>query len=187
MAGGKASKTTIQLVERRQMALEMRKAGASYRQIAAAIRQYIAAETGKNSKYNHQAAYRDVLVALREVEGQTAEAAAELIQLQLSRYDDLQASWWDRAQRDKDAAQVVLSVLRQRGDFLAQIGLLELKARELRQNEHRSARERFVDEDMSEEEEMLLIQNLLIAGGIRDALALPAPHDNGEEEEPPSD
>ena len=110
MAGGKASGTNIKLAERQQMALEMRKAGASYRQIAAAIRQYITTETGQKSKYNHQGAYRDVLAALQETKEQTAEAAAELIQLQLGRYDDLQASWWDRAiNGDKDAAQVVLS------------------------------------------------------------------------------
>lgn len=183
MAGGKVSKTTITLAERRQMALEMRKAGASYRQIAAAIRQYVSTETGKDSKYNHQAAYRDVVAALQEAKEQTAEAAAELIQLQLGRYDDLQASWWDRAiNGDKDAAQVVLSVLRQRSDFLAQIGLLELKARELRQQGGQSARDRFVDEDMTPEEELLMIQNLLIAKGMDGALLLAGPVDDFENE-----
>lgn len=82
MAGGKASAQKIDLAERRYKALELRKAGASYRAIAAKI-----AEELKIPDYSEAQAHRDVMHVLKELNEKTNLEAEEYRRLELERCD----------------------------------------------------------------------------------------------------
>ena len=88
----KASAKRIELAKRRQLALELRKGGATYRQIADAIRvEY------KLSRYACGLAYRDVMMALRELKANNRERAQDLLDLELARLDELTGAVYQKA------------------------------------------------------------------------------------------
>lgn len=91
MSGGGLSARKITLVERRARAIELKKAGLSYRQIADRIRR----ESG--SRYSPSMAYRDVEHAVKQVQGQMAEEAEAYLALSLMTLDDLMAAWYPLA------------------------------------------------------------------------------------------
>lgn len=82
MAGGSSSKSKIQSAERRNTALSYRKAGASYRAIAAKV----ATELGI-ATYSEAQAHRDVAAALKDLNEKTALNAAAYRELELERLD----------------------------------------------------------------------------------------------------
>lgn len=81
MSGGKNRKLRIKIVERRQRALSYRKAGASYRSIAAQV------AIDLNCSYSLGQAYRDVSEALSELSSNARLEAESLRELELARLD----------------------------------------------------------------------------------------------------
>jgi hypothetical protein len=82
VAGGKASEAKIKLAERRQRAITLRKAGASFRAIATQI-----AREFENPKYDESQAARDCYHSLNELSALSVEQAEAMRQLESERYD----------------------------------------------------------------------------------------------------
>lgn len=146
MSGGRASKKKIDLTERRQMALDLRKAGHSYQAIADLIRPKL----GERARYSKSMAWRDVQAAFEEIREEMAEEAADVLRLELERLDTLTVAWWGKAvglplglgtaaqlllegdegegdpdltelmnlDPDKDAARIILEVMKRRAKLL---------------------------------------------------------------------
>ncbi len=110
MTGGDGSSKQLSLAERRKMALELRKAGLSYRDIAEAIgREYPDARYGKSS------AHRDVLAILGETRAEARDLALEVILLDSERLDDLTRVLWEKAMGgDLQVIDRLLAIIRQR-------------------------------------------------------------------------
>lgn len=100
-----ASPRRIEAAERRAQALELRKAGATYEQIAQRL--------GYADRAN---AYRAVHTALKEI---TAEPAKEVIKLELERLDAMLLGLWPDARKGKpEAVDRVLRVMERRSKLL---------------------------------------------------------------------
>lgn len=100
-----ASPRRIEAAEKRARALELRKAGATYDQIA---RQVGFSERG--------AAYRAVQTALLEI---TQEPAQEVRQLELERLDAMLLGLWPAARKGKEGAvDRVLRIMERRAKLL---------------------------------------------------------------------
>jgi len=100
MAGGKGSATKVKLAERRNIAIELRKSGLSYRAIATEIRLM----SGMPPRYSEAMAYRDVTSELQRLNEKSAEVAKEVRRLELERLDALTESLWDMAIKGDNAA-----------------------------------------------------------------------------------
>ncbi len=97
-----------QTAERRAKCLQMKIAGATWDQIAAAL-----------SYSNRAAACKDYLRAMEATQAAVTENATLLRQLELARLDRLQAAFWTGALRgDHRAGRVVIDVHRERVKLL---------------------------------------------------------------------
>lgn len=115
MAGGKASARKVSLAERRQFALELRKTGASYRDIAQVARDHFKLP----ASYDFKSAQRDVVAALESIRANIAETAEEVLVMELLRLDQLQSSHWTKAlDGDARATELVLKVMERRDALL---------------------------------------------------------------------
>jgi len=85
MAGGKAAAKKLELAERRQTALSLRKSGASFRAIAA----HISTIPG-NEGYSEGRAHADVSACLKEINEKTSLDTEEYRSLELERLDTAQ-------------------------------------------------------------------------------------------------
>lgn len=87
------------LATRRAAALDLRKQGGSYREIAAAIREAAAQGDlpGATPDYNESAAYGDVQAELRRLREQNQELAEDVRDLEVQRLDALLAVAWPKA------------------------------------------------------------------------------------------
>lgn len=93
--------------DRRVKALDLRKAGATYQQIAA--------ELGMSK----EGARQSVKVALSDLQAVCAELAEEVRQIESERLDAMTLGLWDRARRgDVPAVQAVLKVMDHRARLL---------------------------------------------------------------------
>lgn len=100
-----ASPRRITAAEKRAKALELRKAGATYDQIARQV-----------GYHNRGNAYRAVHLALKEI---TAEPATEVIKLELERLDAMLLGLWPAARKGKEAAvDRVLRIMERRAALL---------------------------------------------------------------------
>lgn len=100
-----ASSRRIEAAEKRKKALELKKAGATYEQIAERVG---FSERG--------AAHRAVQTALKEV---TAEPAREVLQLELERLDAMLLGLWPAARKGKpEAVDRVLKIQERRAKYL---------------------------------------------------------------------
>jgi hypothetical protein len=96
------------IAERRHQALNLRKAGASYRTIAA--------KTGVNVANAH----RDVMHELQALAEQTRERAEDVLALELRRLDDATLALMPAVQRgDVRAIQALVQVMDRRSRYLA--------------------------------------------------------------------
>lgn len=115
MDGGPAAPKKVRKAERQILALELRKQGGSYRQIAAQL----AATEGISPKYNEAAAYFDVMDALKALNEKKAELADENRRLEIERLDDLFAVYYAKALGgDTWALQACLSIMGKRAALL---------------------------------------------------------------------
>lgn len=91
--------------EKRKQALELRRAGLTYDDIAAAV-----------GYANKSVAYKSVKAAIADI---TRESAQELLSLELERLDDMQAGLYKGARSgDPAAVDRVLKIIDQRARFL---------------------------------------------------------------------
>jgi hypothetical protein len=105
--GKKGASVQINRVERRIMALNMRRAGASYREIATTLRCGL------------KTAERDVRHALAALAAEQRAGAEALRALEAARLDALQVAFWRKAVAgDVEAAKVVLRIFERRARLL---------------------------------------------------------------------
>lgn len=90
MAGGIATPEKIVIAERRHMALDLRRRGETYRQIAESLREV----EGMPPKYSHVQAQRDVTDELRKYNEANKESVGILKRLELERLDELWHTFW---------------------------------------------------------------------------------------------
>jgi len=111
MAGGTASQQKIAIAERRKMALDLRKQGGSYRQIAESLREV----EGMPVKYSAMQAQRDVTDELRRYNEANKESAGIIKRLELERLDELWQPYWTAAiAGDVTAGQFILRLMERR-------------------------------------------------------------------------
>ena len=93
--------------ERRVKALELRKAGCSYREIGTAL------------QCSPKTAFFDVRAALRELKKTEEDVGGEVLQLELARLDALWRAGWTRAQKgDPQAIRACLGIAKRRAELL---------------------------------------------------------------------
>lgn len=101
----RTSRTRIESAERRGRALELRKAGATFEQIAQQI------------GYADRHTARDAV--MRGLQDLTRDNAEEVLELELSRLDALLVGLWGPARRgDTQAVQTILKVMERRSKYL---------------------------------------------------------------------
>lgn len=115
MAGGAASEVKIGIAERRAKALDLRKSGHSYRQIAEALR----GSEGVSAKYNEPAAHKDVADELARLRELSAETAKDVLELELTRLDAMILVLWPQVEKgDQFAIDRVLKIQDRRARYL---------------------------------------------------------------------
>ncbi len=87
------SAAMIAIAERRALALDARKQGFNFAQIA----EYLRTQPGVSPAYNVGQAYKDVIHELRRIVAEASETANDVLRLQLERYDTLLSAWWPKA------------------------------------------------------------------------------------------
>lgn len=107
MARQRNTGSRIAAEERRRIALELRKAGATFEQI------------GKSLGIRKQSAHELVAKALKEAETKTAETAAQVKALELMRLDDLLKGLWPAASKgNPQSVEKALKVMERRAKLL---------------------------------------------------------------------
>jgi len=114
-----AAPAKLKKIERQNMALELRKQGASYRRIA----RQLAKRPDVSDKYSEGAAYTDVMDALKRMLKEQSELAEENLRMDLERMDEMIAKMWSRAvpsNNDKPADPYAMNIV---------LGILDRRAR----------------------------------------------------------
>lgn len=112
--GKEASATVIAQAERIAQATNLRRAGLTFTRIAELLAKSTDIVTPRG--YNRASAYRDVRQGLDRI---IEEPARELLELELSRLDDMQAIYWQQVrQGDQKAGKLVLDIMRQRSRYI---------------------------------------------------------------------
>jgi hypothetical protein len=107
MADSRASPKRVQAAERRSVALELRKAGATY------------AAIGKTLGCTEQRAHGIITGELQRLNAQRCEAAAEVTRLEVERLDALLLGIWQQAKAgDGPAIDRVLAIMARRAKLL---------------------------------------------------------------------
>jgi hypothetical protein len=96
--GGKGSQRKVELAERRVIALELRKQGGTYRQIAEQIKQ-VTDDDGnlRWPKYSEAQAHRDVMNVLKALNEKAQQEAEHIKGLEIERIDALWSSYFPKA------------------------------------------------------------------------------------------
>lgn len=116
----RASKKKVNLADRRQRALDLRRQGWSYRKIA----DFMEVELG--SPYSESMAYRDVTAALDLVRTKLKETAEDVLQLELDRLDTMTVVWWPKAVGLGQTSQPGLTVEEQVAKLMPDVKAAEL-------------------------------------------------------------
>ena len=114
-----AAPAKLKKIERQNMALELRKQGASYRRIA----RQLSKGPDVSDKYSEGAAYTDVMDALKRMLKEQSELAEENLRMDLERMDEMIAKMWPRAvpsNNDKPADPYAMNIV---------LGILDRRAR----------------------------------------------------------
>ncbi len=115
-----AARTPMELTERRQRALELRKIGYDYRSIAKAL------------EIDVKTAYKDVNKGLAAAKEHLRETAEEVLNIELQRLDAMQAAIMPKALKgDRAAIETVLKLQERRSKYLGldAAGKLEIAGR----------------------------------------------------------
>lgn len=103
----KTAAVRIKGAENRARAVELRKAGATYEQI------------GQQLGITRQSAHAHVVEAMRQVAQETSETAADVIQLELARLDQMLTGLWAQARQGVPVAvDRVLRIMERRARLL---------------------------------------------------------------------
>ena len=112
-----SSRQQLHVAARRRLAVELRRAGMSYRQIAAAVPARCGPDTPP--RYDERHACRDVHAVLRQLQRDTSEAAEAVRRLELERLDELTLAVWSAARAgDLQAVATVLRLMGRRARLL---------------------------------------------------------------------
>lgn len=112
-----SSSQQLHVAARRRLAVELRRAGMSYRQIAAAVPARFGPDTPP--RYDERHACRDVHAVLRQLQRDTSEAAEAVRRLELERCDELTLAVWPAARAgDCQAIATVLRLMERRSRLL---------------------------------------------------------------------
>jgi len=116
MPGGKRKESRgIRVLTRRTMALECRRNGMTYRDIAAKVKKIWKAKFKEELRYTHRAAHKDVQIMLKEMLVKTAETVEQVRELEKQRLDQLFFAVWPRALKgDEKAISNILSIMTRR-------------------------------------------------------------------------
>lgn len=113
MAGGVTSATKIELANRRAEAIELRRAGHSYREIAAILRIQF-----KQPKYSHEAAWQDIRHEMKALVARTETDVTTIRAFELSRIDRLiRAAWVAALQGSVQHIKAVAQLLKLKSDI----------------------------------------------------------------------
>lgn len=127
MPGGKYSATKIRRAERQALALELRKTGLSFRSVAAAIKEQapdlLKTPNGRQLAYSDVLAYRDVCSHFEALRARNVVNGDMLLDLELSRLDDIINSVWaylfgDDFNTRVVSGNLVLRAMERRAKFL---------------------------------------------------------------------
>lgn len=114
MAGGQLSAKVIELAQRRLMALQLRRQGGSFRQIAAQMSKI----EGISPDYSEAQAHRDVKAELGRINRMCRDDAEECRQLELERLGELFARLWPGALKgDLAAMDRCLAIMRRQAEL----------------------------------------------------------------------
>lgn len=120
MAGNAQTAERLEAAKRRAFVLQARKAGATYREIAAlALRTFGADALPKG--WDERYAYKDIKRELDKLRAEIADSAENVLALELQRLDDLLKGLWAEAakqQPDYKAVDRVLRVMERRAKLL---------------------------------------------------------------------
>jgi hypothetical protein len=112
VSGGRGSAAKIQIAERRQRALALRRENISYRTIADLLRP-------EYPGYVHTTVFKDVQAELVTIRTKTGEIAEDVRQMELERLDVMQHALWDRIEAgDVRAIDTALRVCERRSKLL---------------------------------------------------------------------
>lgn len=117
-----ASPQKLAVAERRRVALELRKAGGSYRQIADRMR----GVDGVSDRYSEAQAHRDVIAELDRLLASNLQAAEQLRELQAEQLREMWQKYYPAALKgDSNAFGVCMSILDRQGRLygLAQLSV----------------------------------------------------------------
>lgn len=120
MGQRKTTPTKIKIKERRLLALDLRKQGGTYAEIAETLRQ----RDDIPDTYSQSSAYRDVHDELQLLAQECAEQAHEIRLIELTRIDEMHSSVWPYAREgDHQAIMLVMRLQDQRAKYA--IGVVE--------------------------------------------------------------
>lgn len=104
--------------ERRAMVWDMRLNGFSYAAIATALHERLPVGS-LVANYSAKHAYNDCSVLMNEMRNEFRETAIEMVELEASRFDKLQAAIWERAEEgDLAAINTALAISKERRKML---------------------------------------------------------------------
>lgn len=113
MTGGASSPAKLKLMDRRAEAIELRRAGYTYREIAAIIQVQF-----KNLKYNQMAAWQDVRHEIKDLVARTETDVSKIRAFELSRIDRLiRAAWVAALQGSVQHIKAVAQLLKLKSDI----------------------------------------------------------------------
>lgn len=116
----KKSAKQVDISERRWLVLELRKQGASYRDIAEQLKEMYGkkGEHGITKKYDHSLAYIDFKAALKELNERNTDELEENRRLDLERLDAMFIPFFERAQQgDPIAADKASELIKMRAQW----------------------------------------------------------------------
>jgi len=115
---GTTTAIVIKAQERRNLVMELRKAGLSYRKIADAVTEHFGVDNLPNG-WDSRYAYKDVMRTLERTRLDMFEDAQAIIEIELERLDELMTTLWDIATNgDFKAIDRVLAIMERRAKLL---------------------------------------------------------------------
>ncbi len=113
MTGGASSPAKLKLMDRRAEAIELRRAGHTYREIAAIIQVKL-----KLPKYNQMSAWEDVRHEIKDLVKRTDTDTSSIRAFELSRIDRLiRAAWVEAIQGSVQHIKAVAQLLKLKSDI----------------------------------------------------------------------
>jgi len=126
--GAQTPEHRLDTTERRRRVIALRRAGHAYEEIADRIE--VEHPEAVPKSWDARYACKDFHRALQQAEGDLAEAAEDMLRLELDRLNALQSSLWAKAMAGKlGAIDRILSIMRRRAKYLGLDSPEEIRAK----------------------------------------------------------